>query len=71
MALEYKSQIGLDVIMPVLDEYVVWYGKIVKTFFEGKFELQPAPTVFETWLAGAGLPENSAQKIQSIHQGIQ
>ena len=34
MPLEYKSQIGLDVIMPVLDEYIVWYSKIVRSYFK-------------------------------------
>ncbi len=70
MALEYKSKIGLDVIMPVLDEYVVWYGKIVKTYFEGRPEMENPPMVFDRWLADAGLPDNTADKVRRIHQGM-
>lgn len=70
MALEYKSKIGLDVIMPVLDEYVVWYGKIVKTYFEGKPEMENPPMVFDKWLAESGLPENTTEKVRRIHQGM-
>lgn len=70
MALEYKSQIGLDVIMPVLDEYVVWYGKIVKTYFDGKPMMETPPSVFDKWLSGAGLPGNTADKVRRIHQGM-
>jgi diguanylate cyclase len=70
MALEYKSKIGLDVIMPVLDEYVVWYGKIVRAYFEGKPTRETPPAVFNDWLAGAGLPENVADKARGIHQGM-
>lgn len=70
MALEYKSKIGLDVIMPVLDEYVVWYGKIVKTYFEGRPEMENPPMVFDRWLADAGLPDNTDGKVRRIHQGM-
>lgn len=70
MALEYKSQIGLDVIMPVLDEYVVWYGKIVKTYFEGKPVMENPPPVFDKWLSEASLPEPTADKVRRIHQGM-
>jgi diguanylate cyclase len=68
MALEYKSKIGLDVIMPVLDEYVVWYGKIVRAYFEGELAREPPPAVFTEWLSGAGLPENVVAKARGIHQ---
>ncbi len=70
MALEYKSQIGLDVIMPVLDEYVVWYGKIVKTYFEGVPVMENPPPVFDKWLSESGLPDHTSGKVRRIHQGM-
>lgn len=70
MPLEYKSQIGLDVIMPVLDEYVVWYGKIMRSYFEGKPALPTPPQVFDTWLSGAGLPEMAEERVRRIHGGM-
>lgn len=70
MALEYKSKIGLDVIMPVLDEYVVWYGKIVKTYFEGKPVMETPPVVFDKWLSEVELPDNTTDKVRRIHQGM-
>lgn len=39
--------------MPVLDEYVVWYGKLMKSYFEGVPIRDPAPTVFLVWLEKA------------------
>ena len=50
MALEYNSQIGLEAIMPVLDEYVVWYGKLMKSYFSGEPFEGDAPEVFREWL---------------------
>lgn len=71
MALEYKSQIGLDAIMPVLDEYVVWYGKLVKSYFEEQAFSGDAPDVFGEWLARARAEKNiddlTADRIKRIH----
>ena len=70
MPLEYKSQIGLDVIMPVLDEYIVWYGKIMRSYFEGKPSLPTPPQVFDTWVSGSGLSEMADERVRRIHQGM-
>lgn len=70
MPLEYKSQIGLDVIMPVLDEYIVWYGKIMRSYFEGKPSLPTPPQVFDIWISGAGLTDRTDEKVRRIHQGM-
>jgi len=70
MALKYKSNIGLDAIMPVLDEYVVWYGKIVRAYFEGKPYLEAPPAVFEEWISSANLPENTDDRARRIHEGM-
>ena len=70
MPLEYKSQIGLDVIMPVLDEYIVWYGKIMRSYFEGKPSLPTPPQVFDIWVTGAGLSDMTEQRVRRIHEGM-
>ncbi|PZQ46547.1 MAG: hypothetical protein DI551_04895 [Micavibrio aeruginosavorus] len=74
MALEYKSQIGLDAIMPVLDEYVVWYGKLVKSYFEGTPHQGEAPVVFGDWLAKAkadqSIDELTAERLKRVHEGM-
>ena len=67
MVLEYKSQIGLDAIMPVLDEYVVWYGKIIKSFFEGKPTREVPPPVFDHWLSNSELSESITGRAQRVH----
>ena len=74
MPLEYKSQIGLDAIMPVLDEYVVWYGKIIKSYFEGIAHAGSPPTVFHEWLEKAksedNISANMAERVTRIHQDM-
>jgi diguanylate cyclase len=74
MALEYKSQIGLDAIMPVLDEYVVWYGKLMKAYFEGVPAKESAPVVFTEWLlkaeAGNNIDDLMAERLKRIHEGM-
>lgn len=49
MALEYKSKNALEFITPVLDEYVVWYGKIVRDHFAQTLEEIAIPEVFYEW----------------------
>lgn len=74
MALDYKSQIGLDAIMPVLDEYVVWYGRLVKSYFEEKPFMGEAPDVFGEWLAKALKEKNidnlTAERIKRVHEDM-
>lgn len=71
MVLESKSVLGLEAIMPVLDEYVVWYGKLVKSYFEGRAVADPAPAVFSEWLTKAIVEKSVngslADKIQGVH----
>ena len=74
MALEYKSQLGLEAIMPVLDEYIVWYGRLVKSYFEGVPTKEAEPRVFEEWLAKAKAEKSisgaTAEKAVAIHKGM-
>lgn len=71
MALEYKSQVGLEAIMPVLDEYVLWYGRLVKSYFEGKVPKELPPAVFSEWLSKArtvnSLSHQTAERVERIH----
>ena len=74
MPLQYNSQIGLDAIMPVLDEYVVWYGKLMKSYFEGQPFKGEAPSVFDDWLSSAKADKNidelTAERVKRIHAGM-
>ncbi len=74
MVLEYKSQIGLDAIMPVLDEYVVWYGRLVKSYFEKTPSKTAPPAVFNDWLNKAtkekSVDELTAERVRRIHEGM-
>ncbi len=74
MALTYTSQIGLDAIMPVLDEYVVWYGKLMKAYFEGVPFSGEVPPVFSDWLEKAikenSIDELTAERVKRIHAGM-
>ncbi len=71
MPLEYKSQIGLEAIMPVLDEYVVWYGRLVRSYFEAKPSDEKPPAVFMEWLekakAEGNISSNMAGRVSRIH----
>lgn len=72
MALEYKSSIGLEAIMPVLDEHVVWYGKLMRSYFEGKVTTEDSPLIFSEWLIAAkedkSINEDTAERIHRIHE---
>lgn len=74
MALEYKSVLGLESIMPVLDEYVVWYGRLVRSYFEGAPLGEEAPSVFSDWLTKAIIEKSingdMADKIQAVHSDM-
>lgn len=58
--------------MPVLDEHVVWYGKIVRGYFEGKPYADAFPDVFWTWLHTAKAEHTinvrTLEKIERIYQ---
>jgi len=74
MPLEYKQSLGLEAIMPVLDEYVVWYGRLVKSYFEGVPSKANPPAVFSEWLEKANTEKNISpftyERIKRIHQGM-
>lgn len=74
MPLEYNAPIGLDAIMPVLDEYVVWYGKLMKSYFSGEPYKGEAPGVFNEWLDKAkdnkNIDELMAERVRRIHAGM-
>jgi diguanylate cyclase len=74
MALEYKSLIGLEAIMPVLDEHVIWYGKLLRSYFENKPFNDAAPMVFSEWLVGAkaekSISQDTAERVRRIHEGM-
>lgn len=50
MALEYKSNIGIEAITPILDEHVVWYGRMMRVYFERQGDMPEIPPVFDEWL---------------------
>lgn len=74
MALQYSSQIGLDAIMPVLDEYVVWYGQLIKSYFSGEEFSGGEPLVFEAWLEKAksegNIDDLTAERVKRIHEDL-
>lgn len=74
MALEYKSLIGLEAITPVLDEHVVWYGKLIRSYFENKPFNEAAPIVFVEWLVKAKedktISPAMAERVRRIHEGM-
>lgn len=53
MALEYKSNIGIETIIPILDEHVVWYGQMMRVYFERSKNVPAIPAVFEEWISDA------------------
>jgi len=74
MSLEYRSTIGIESITPVLDEHVIWYGRLMRAYFERRQEMEPVPPVFTEWLSKA-IDENtisvpSADRASRIHQGL-
>jgi diguanylate cyclase len=71
MALEYKTNIGIETIVPILDEHIVWYGKMMRVFFERSTDVPPIPTVFDEWVGGAerdhALSEGITQRLRRLH----
>ncbi len=57
--------------MPVLDEYVVWYGRLVRSYFEAKPADEKPPAVFMEWLekakAEGNISTNMAERVSRIH----
>ncbi len=74
MALEYKVLIGIEDIMPVLDEHVRWYGRLLQSYFEGKPLMDPAPSVFREWndkaRAENKISIDVSDKLCRIHDGL-
>lgn len=74
MALKYTATIGLENIMPVLDEHVIWYGKLMKSYFEGRPLMEPSPMVFAEWLVKArqekSISDDTADRLHRIHEGM-
>ncbi len=72
MALEYKTNSNIDSLLPVLDQHVVWYGKIIKGYFEGKPFTDPFPEIFGTWITKAkkdkDVNEKTAERLERLHQ---
>ncbi len=58
--------------MPVLDEHVIWYGKIVRGYFEGKPYSGPFPDVFWAWIQTAKAENTinirTSEKLARIYQ---
>ncbi len=70
MPLEYSSKIGLEAVIPIIDEYVVWHGKLVLAYLEEKpMEMDP-PRAFNDWIAHAVLPDDTALRANRIHDGM-
>ena len=70
MALEYQSKTGLEQISPIIDEYVVWYGRTVRAYLEQRPMEEDAPPIFSEWLADAGLPRETSQRAKNIYDGM-
>jgi diguanylate cyclase len=74
MALEYKSNNALDLITPVLDEYVVWYGKLVRAHFSRSGEEVLMPEVFYEWHSRASdakaVDGQILDRLLRIHQAM-
>lgn len=71
MALEYKSNIGVEAIIPILDEHVVWYGQMMRIYFERSKDVPTTPNVFEEWVETAekenSISETIAQHLRRLH----
>lgn len=74
MPLEYKPFTGFEDIMPVLDEYVVWYGRLVRSCLEGKPVIDDAPAIFLQWIVKAikdgNISAEAAGQIRATHKGL-
>jgi diguanylate cyclase len=70
MAREYKSSLALEAIMPVLDDYVVWYGKLMGAYFEGRPLKDAPPVSFTDWLLKANLSKNVMDRALRLHSGL-
>ena len=57
--------------MPVLDEYIVWYGRLVRSYFEAKPADEKPPVVFNEWLqkaqAEGNISNSHAERILRVH----
>lgn len=71
MALEYKTNIGTDTTIPILDEHVVWYGQMMRVFFERSKDVPQIPPAFDEWIHEAELQkdisEGIAARIRRLH----
>lgn len=74
MVLEYKSTIDMEEIAKVLDEHVVWYGQLMRVFFERQGDKKPVPSVFKSWIeksvADGTLAKNTAERISRLHADL-
>jgi GGDEF domain-containing protein len=72
MALEYKTNSNIDSLLPVLDQHVVWYGKIIKGYFERKPFNEPFPEIFGSWIMqakkNADIREKTADRLERLYQ---
>lgn len=71
MALEYKTNIGVEAIVPILDEHIVWYGQMMRVYFERSKDVPNTPAVFEEWISDAErdhvLSANIAARLRRLH----
>ncbi len=71
MVLEYKSTIGIEAITPILDEHVVWYGQMMRVYFERQNTVPATPTVFHEWIGPAiaegDIREGVADRLSRLH----
>lgn len=70
MALEYKSNTGLEPVGPVLDELVIWYGQVMRAYFERRASLPPFPGILQEWLDKALLNGTISESL-SLRAGKQ
>lgn len=74
MALEYKTPIDLKIVMQVLDDHMIWYGKIVRGYFEKRPFNEKFPVSFKEWISSAQKAElidsRVAEKLNGIYKGL-
>ncbi len=63
MALEYKSSIGIESITPILDEHVVWYGQMMRVYFERQGTVPKTPGVFQEWIEKSEMEKSVSEPI--------